>query len=169
MPEHVTDIIQRYRMALQFVWNSCIWPDVSLRDWETHERFKQLHLPLYRAIVGNALDLEPETLFGPEFAVTPQDATGFRNLQVNTVVSRTGGGVWSNLVGPFRPGDLQLTLLDFFDWGSLQYQELRYFRVSIVEFASHPQWVGHEALVEVVEADVFWSPPSSTSLTPVPS
>ena len=51
MDTDVTDIVQRYRLALRHIWNSCFWVDPKLRNWDSVDSFRGLKLPLFRALV----------------------------------------------------------------------------------------------------------------------
>src|ERR1700736_73982 len=120
MNTDVFDIVQRYRATLRHTWNSCFWVDPKLRNWDSVYAFRNLKLPLFRAIVGNALELEPtDRIFGEEFQIVPNGifSEGFPYLQIDSrKLSIQGEGTWLRLNGPFRADDVRLTLMDLFDW-----------------------------------------------------
>jgi hypothetical protein len=152
----VTDIVQRYRLALRYIWNCCFWVDPSLRNWDSVDSFRRLKLPLFRALVGDPLDLEPgDEIFGTQFEVVPHIQEGLPSLQVNlNVPSSPAAGVWEPLKGPFKADEITLSLVDFFDWTPMGYIDLRYYVVRIESFRAHPDRVGQHALVDVAHAAV---------------
>ena len=48
-----------------------------------------------------------------------------------------------------------MTLVDLFDWSPLGYIDLRYYVVLIESFRSHPERMGHHALVDVNDANIL--------------
>ncbi len=72
----ITDAVQRYRLALRYIWNSCIWVDESLRDWESVDSFRKLKQPLFNTLVAEPLGLETGKLFGRGFELVPDSAYG---------------------------------------------------------------------------------------------
>jgi hypothetical protein len=157
----VTDLVQRYRLALRQIWNQNFYSDPELRDWESVEVFRELKLPLFNALVAHPLRLErPTGLFGTGFEVVPDMTEGVRgigSLLVNrTVPSSLGGGVWEHLSGPFGAGAFKATLFDFVDWMPLAYIDLQYYEVLIDEFPADPTKVGQHALVEPGFVRVYW-------------
>lgn len=161
MTNDITDLVQRYRMALRHIWNSCIWIDPGLRNWESVYSFRELKLPLFRTLVADPLGFEAKTLFGREFQIFPQPRGDgkFKMLQVNvSTPSQPDAGVWIPLHGSFSAEDVSLTLVDLFDWAPLEYIDLHYYVVLIEQFPQHPDKVGHHALVEANHVAVVWSP-----------
>ena len=158
MNTDVTDVVQRYRLALRNIWNSSFWVDPDLRDWDSVYAFRELKLPLFRALVAYPLDLEPNgTIFGKRFRVMPQEnQDAFGTIQVNTwAPSCPDAGIWEPLKGTVRANDVSLVLIDHFDWTPMGYIDLRYYVVLIESFGSHPDKVGQHALVEVISTRVF--------------
>jgi hypothetical protein len=155
----VTDHVQRYRLALRFIWNSCIWVDPNLRVWDSVYSFRGLKLPLFKALVADPLGADGATMFGDGFQVVPiPEANGLSMLQVNVrLPDDLAGGIWEPVRGSFKAEDVDLTLLDMFDWSPLGYIDLRYYVVLITRFPSRPERVGHHALVDVMETKVLWA------------
>src|SRR5579862_9439672 len=124
---NVTDLVQRYRLALRHIWNCCIWVDPNLRNWDSVYSFRDLKLPLFRTLVADPLEVETDQSFGEEFHLAANQTYGneIPMLQVDIREPNPfGGGVWSPLQGPFKSDDLGLTVLDFFDWTPLGYIDL---------------------------------------------
>jgi hypothetical protein len=153
--KHITDTVERYRQALLYLWNSCVWPDPSCRHWGSVYEFRGLRPCLFKFLVAGPLGLESDAYFGREFLALPNDLYGFHSIMVNLRESSDSTGVWDSVKGPFGKDDITLTIVDHFDFSPLGYIDLRYYRVLIEFFKSHPEWVGHHALVEVIGTDVF--------------
>jgi hypothetical protein len=167
MQTDVTDVVQRYRLALRDIWNSFIWPDERQRSWEAVYAFRDLKLPLFRAIVAGPLGIEDsDRIFGDGFTVGPSPSSGgcIPDLRINLrVPSRPDEGVWQPLSGPFKADEIKATLLDLFDWSPLGYIDFRYFVVRLEALQNHPDRVGQHALIDVGYARVLWSPPDEAS------
>lgn len=166
---YATDVIQQYRIALRYLWNTHFWPDSSEEGWEDVKQFNNLKLPLFVALVLRRLDVraaDPTGIFGESFRVIPRvtHADTMAALHVDVGFDNRPGKCWTHVVGPFRPGDLRLTLLDFFDWEELNWRDFRYYRVRIDAFPARPESVGREGLVENLDADVVWDPPGIIGL-----
>ncbi len=71
-------------------------------------------------------------------------------------VSRTKPAMtyWDHPVRRLTPAD-DLRFIAFFDFGSYDYVDFKFFHVSIEGSEAHPDIVGHEALIEVQYARVF--------------
>ncbi len=152
-------MIQRYRLALRFIWNCCIWADPNLRGWESVYAFRELKLPLFKALVAGPLGADGAVLFGEGFQVVPDpQGGGISMIQVNKrIPGEPAGGIWEPVYGPFNAEDVRLTLVDLFDWSPLGYIDLRYFVVLITRFPGHAQRAGHHALVDATETKVLWT------------
>jgi len=53
------------------------------------------------------------------------------------------------------PDEITLAFLDYFDFAQTPIQDFRYFRCRILQFPSHVEYEGREALIEAVYARVF--------------
>lgn len=158
MQTDVTDIVQRYRLALRYIWNCCIWVDPNLQDWDSVYSFRKVKLPLFKALVGEPLGFEADEIFGERFQVVPRaiHGDGFSSLQINSrVPSSPSEGTWITLTGPFKADEVSLKLIDLFDWSPLGYIDLRYYVVLIESLRGHPDKIGQHALVDVMEAKVL--------------
>ena len=157
------EVVQRYRLELRHIWNECFWVDPALRDWDSVYAFRELHLPLFAALVAHPLGLEKvDHVFGPGFSVVPSDyfPNGFASIQVNvSIPSRPNEGIWLPVTGPFKREQVQFTLIDFFDWAPLRYIDLQYYVVLIDRLDGHEDRVGRHALIEVAQGDVTWDSP----------
>ncbi len=158
--EDITDLVQRYRLALRFIWNSCIWVDPEQRTWESVYAWRKLKVPLFRTLVADVMQLEvQEGIFGRGFHLVPDTdgRPGLSMVQVNRrVPSSPDGGVWEVVRGHFGQDEIDITLVDLFDWSPLGYIDLRYYVGVINSFQKYPDKVGQHALVDVNEVRVVW-------------
>jgi hypothetical protein len=156
----ITEYVDRYRLTLRHIWNSCFYIDPALRNWESVYSFRELKQPLFDCLVADNIDMERRNeVFGRGFRVVPlgYDGTELPSLQVNRrIPSSASGGTWDLLKGPFKAADIQMTLVDLFDWAPLSYLDLRYYVVIIDSFQAHPDAVGQHALVDTRDVKVFW-------------
>ena len=156
----ITDLVQRYRLALRYIWNSCIWVDPEQRSWASVYAWRELKAPLFSVLVADVIQLGPrEAIFGPDFHVVPDmdGRSGISLVYINRrVPSKPAEGVWEIVSGPFTPGQIDITLADLFDWSPLGYIDLRYYVGVITSFQQYPDKVGQHALVDVNEARVVW-------------
>lgn len=141
MPPNANDVVQRYRFQLRDIWNECFWVDPELRDWDSVYAFRELQLPLFKALVAQPLGLGPvEYIFGSGFRVVPNSMyrEGLPPIQVNSrKPSSPDAGIWLSLTGPFKEEDVQFTLVNFFDWTPMSYIDLRYYVVIIERLRGH--------------------------------
>ena len=154
METNITDMVQRYRLALRHIWNCCIWVDPVLRTWESVYSFRALQPALFKALIGDPLEVRRENVFGEGFYVVAEQSRDgdLLRLQVNSrVPSSASEGIWTLLSGPVKAKDFRLILVDFFDWNPLGYLDLRYYVVLIDASVTHPETVGQHALIDVSE------------------
>jgi hypothetical protein len=159
----ITDLVQRYRLALRGIWDESFFSDPELRTWESVEAFRKLKLPMFQALIAHPLGLYSATnLFGPGFEVVT-DSGGEMLVSKLIPSSPDGGGVCEPLRGPFAPDAFKATLLDFLDWVPLDYIDFRYYLVRIDEFPAHPTRVGHHALIDTFFSRVYRREESQTT------
>jgi hypothetical protein len=162
---YATELVQRYRKALQYLWNAHFWWDQTYRDIQAIREFEELKLPLFTWLVAKRLgpDFEvPEKLFGDPYKVVPKVTGHIRSIRRMLVEGHPG--IWEELKGEFKADELTLTLLDFFDWDVMNWRDFRFYRVRIDHMAGRPEKVGREALIDVLEVDVLWEPPGIVGL-----
>ena len=159
-----TEIIQNYRFALRCLWNAHYWKDERFRDWESFRDFEKIRAALFRGLVTRRLEplaelAKPEQpLFGSTFQIVPGTDTGqISTMFVNMRSAEKPDNIWELVAGPFSRDQFKLTLIDFFDWNILTWRDFRYYKVKILYLQGRSELVGHEGLVEVLEADVLWN------------
>lgn len=151
-----TELIQNYRLALRDLWNLHFWRDQGYRDWESVKDFERAQLPLFRGLVARRLEPlgEPcQFVFGSSYQVAPSLTTE----RLPTMMVESSKSIWEQLPGPFSANQLKLTIIDFFDWNVRHWRDFRYYRVKIEALEGRPELVGHDGLVDVLDAAVLWN------------
>lgn len=164
----VTDLIQRYRFALREIWNTYFWTERPAPDWDSLKVFNELKLPLFAALVASRLQTyvpPPTRIFGPDYRVVPRTTGGHEytisSLRVDAGLPSGPGSRWDRFERPFHKQELQLSIIDFFDWDQLSWKDFPDFRVRIHMLAGHPEFEGRDGLINCTEVDVVWDPASS--------
>ena len=156
-----TEIVQKYRLALIDLWNQHFWNDQGFRDWESVKDFERVQPLLFQGLVARRLEPLGEgstKIFGTSFRVVPASQT----MQIPTMYAQTNSLDalslnWEHLSGPFSANQVNLSLIDFFDWNVHHWRDFRYYRVRIHGFENKPELVGRDGLIDVLDADVMWN------------
>ncbi len=165
MNENVTELFQRYRQCLREIWNTHFWQHSKLRNWDSVTVFERLKPSIFQALVlsnlaeGCACEEAPPQ---GSFLVVPNvpDNRGNR-LATHVVVTKPEGGgrSWSEELLSLGASDATLRFVDVFDWSMMGYVDLRYYVAEISDFAARPDLNGQEILIDVCQADIFWTKP----------
>lgn len=154
----VSRVFDHYRSNARTLWNTAFWPDPDFQNWDSIDQFHEIEKLLFQELVLARLDREWPLcdLFVcaiPFFQVSPSIAHGTPILIQNP---RPGAptGYWDDPVNLIKPRQAELLFLAYFDWDQMDYIDLRYYRVKIVSFDSHPELIGREALIERQHATV---------------
>ena len=166
---YATELVNLYRQALHQLWNMHFWAPEPYRDIASVRQFDRVKLPLFLALVVDRLgsDLaDPERIFGDAFKVVPPVSKPYGSIPSLLIESPEKSGIWKTMQGPFKADDVNLSLLDFFDWQQLGWRDFRYFLVHVKALPAHPSLIGCCGLVEVGDVDVLWEPPGILGLPP---
>ena len=159
---YATELVQRYRQALIYLWNMQYWAPNEFRDWDCVAEFNPLKLPLFIGLVVNRLHshaAEPARIFGEEYKIVPHlthSGSSIATFMVDRKLHKAR--VFEEIKGPFKADDLKLSIVDLFDWQALGWREFRYYLARVDHFSPDPSIVGCEALVDVSYVDVIWHP-----------
>lgn len=164
----VTLHLLKYREAARHLWNCFLREnhrDAYVPDDFVLDRWEAIQDELFAALVlRHTGDDTPEKVpLAPGLAkplpflkIVPTTA------DVRAHVSRTKPAqtYWDHPVQWLGPAD-DLRFIGFFDFGSYDYVDFKFFHVFIQDSEMHPEIVGHEALIEVQYAHVLLdSPPA---------
>jgi len=147
--QKVTERFVIYRNAARSVWNTAFWPYEELRNWDSRDRFEEIKRILFEAIV---LD-ERRSPSASRFLLAPK-GEGVPIL-IEQPRPSDANRYWDAPVTTLKSGEATLEYVDFFDWDLLDCSDFRYYKAKIKEFAMHPELTGREALVEVVDVDIY--------------
>lgn len=154
----VSSVFDHYRSNARAIWNTAFWPDGDFRNWDSIDQFHEIEKLLFDALVLAKLDREWPLcdLFVnpiPFFQILPSIAHG---TPILIQKPRRGAptGYWDDPVNLLKPREAELQFIAYFDWNQMDYIDLRYYRVKIVNCDAHPELVGREALIERQHAKV---------------
>jgi hypothetical protein len=68
--------------------------------------------------------------------------------------SDDGNAYWDAFDGRVSEDQVVLTFLDFFDWESIRFTDLRYYLVEIQDWPSMPAYIGRQALLDTAHTRV---------------
>lgn len=152
----VGNIFDHYRVSARAIWNTAFWPDPDLRNWDSIDQFDEIQRILFSELVLGKVDKDwpfPDVfrIAIPFFQVSP---TCRVPIMIHNPRSETATGYWDHPVSLIEPGEAELLFISYFDWNRMDYAELRYYRVRIAGFSSHPELTGREALLDRAHATV---------------
>lgn len=125
---YATELIRRYRQALHQLWNMHFWAAEAFRDYASVQQFDRVKVPLFLSLVIDRMgsDLEqPTRLFGEALRVVPRVTQPHSTIQSLMVESPNSKGAWKIVSGPFGASDLNMCLLDFFDFNLLAWRDFQ--------------------------------------------
>ena len=151
------EMVNRFRLASRELFNSYFcFSDaagkgstepprpVSGEEWDHKMRFSQLEKTLFEKMV-----CEPAKLNHVEYGDVQQEIVVKLNSSLCPIMlnREIKSGYWDF---PIRQvaSDARLAFLKFFDWNVLAYRDNRYVLVQVVEWSSHPEVAGKQALIE---------------------
>ncbi len=154
----VSSVFDHYRSSARAIWNTAFWPDGDFRNWDSIDQFHEIEKLLFDALVLAKLDREWPLcdLFVnpiPFFQILPSIAHG-TPIMIQKPRPGAPTGYWDDPVNLLKPSEAELQFIAFFDWNQMDYIDLRYYRVKIVNCDAHPELVGREALIERQHATV---------------
>lgn len=156
-PEDVTAVFNHYRVSARAIWNTAFWPDADLRHWDAVDQFDAIQQHLFAELVLSKLDKEwPfDKIFKqaiPFFQVVPSSSQ--TSILIQNPRPEAAHGYWDHPLNIIKRGQAELCFMDYFDWNRMDYIDLRYYRVQIGRFDTHPELVGREALIDCHNAAV---------------
>ncbi len=143
-----TEELQRFRLMLRGIWNSYLYADPEVRDWDMVATFRQCEPFLFDTLFAEKLRRRlkiAETTAVTLLIVPDHQGT---NIMINCGTERPSSGVWTHPPARIDPTDMTLRFLEFFDWGPLDFRDNELIRVEILASARYPDVVGREALID---------------------
>ncbi len=156
-----TEEFQKYRMILRTIWNSYLWENPSMRDWDLVDHFDEARPVLFEHLILEKIRRELSAIPASPISVlivpalTSQDFTLGAPIRISETLHRQVSREWSQAPGYIRKTDMVLRFKDFFDWNQCDYRDLQYFLVEISHSERYPELIGREALMEVNNSAVL--------------
>lgn len=170
MTKNVTELFQRYRQCLRDIWNTHFWGHSELRNWDSVSIFERLKPSIFQAIVLETLSDNcscAQSVTNGMFQVVPSVPGPGGGSATHVVITKRdplGGRSYVEELPALRSSEATLRFVDVFDWSVMGYLDLRYYVTRITKFASRPDLEGLEPLIDVCQAEVFWSPTDNSGL-----
>jgi hypothetical protein len=160
--QDVTELMNRYREACRLLWNGFLRnPQANGRISLVDERYCDFHRMrdvLFVALVLREIaHVETDVQFGTvnqpvlpflRIVATPRSA-----ILVNREVAHSRNQYWDGAPTAV-PDDIDLRFIDYFDWDVVGYRDLAYYLTRIVGCPEHPDIVGRDALLPVLNGRV---------------
>jgi hypothetical protein len=161
--EDATNFMNRYREACRLLWNNFLRdPDadgrISLAD-ERYCDFRWMQTVLFTALVLREIGQDDiEVRFGtrgqPPIDFLRVVATPRSAMLVNREPAHSGSQYWDGSPTSV-PSEIDLRFIDYFDWDVVGYRDLAYYLTRIVGCREHPDIVGRDALLPVLNGRVL--------------
>jgi hypothetical protein len=161
----LTSHIHEFREAARHLWNTYMRSDAT---WETADEFAKVAEILFaECVLGRAgVDARPIPMDSGTSVLTEYrlfaDHSGRLPLSANRDIPASG--YWDHPVSWIPPEEKQIIHpICFFDFDELGWRDIQYYRVRIVESASHPDLNGRDALIECryVEVEIHDAEPTT--------
>lgn len=150
-----TDDFDRFRIALRHVWNSYIWSDRELRDWDMVDNFREIKLLMIERLLKEKLRrrLDVDQSIPLNIFVVPSAHSnvgpGHVAIRISETLNTQTSRDWNQPPDQISSRDMRLAFIDFFDWSWLSIWDLRYFLVEVAASDRYSGLVGRQALIEV--------------------
>jgi hypothetical protein len=152
----ITDLMNSYRECCRNVFN--VYFSKKENSSAALDRFADIERLLFDALVTDELTYGEEN-----FEVDKAPASDLRVVpgpKTPILIERTSGSFEATSKGEIEEtivsGDeIELTLIDYFDWSMYPKREYEYFRCKILRFPNRTEHEGRRALIQVPRARVF--------------
>jgi len=132
----ITDKMLAYRECVRGLWNTYLRDGA---DFDSVDVFEDICRKLFSELILAQTGASSGILVKP----------GLDPLRIMIHRPTEQGKYWDDPVTSLKPGGLVMSFIDFYDFNNLDYIDLRYCRIKIVQCAEHPALTGREALVDV--------------------
>ncbi len=150
----ITELMNTYRECSRSLWNVYFskLPDVG----ETQDAFKHIRALLFDSLVDSQLFYEGDEGDGDILPLVLWVVPRLRPLILIERPSADSNHYWDQekdmVVGP---DEIKLAFLDYFDFAEAPIKDFYYYRCRIVQFPSHVEYEGREALIKAMNGRVF--------------
>jgi hypothetical protein len=150
---NINDLMNTYRECSRNLWN--VYFSRGADIGASLDVFEQIRRLLFDSLVLDDLyarsSAEGEVL--PILKVVPSRRAPILIRRLN---GESQTGYWDQEKDmTVSADDISLEFVDYFDFSQVPLKDYQYYRCKIISFATHANYEGLEALVEVSSADVF--------------
>ena len=150
----VTRAINLYRECARNLWNLYLHETISSRnEWDLSDEFDDICTLLFSSLVlvpnkcasykkSHSYDKNPQPLSC--LRVVPSSEGGVP-IQINREITRSA--YWDFPLSIVKPVDVDLRLIDLFDFDLLGFRDLRFCQVRIIGSPTYPEIIGRDALL----------------------
>jgi hypothetical protein len=154
--QDITVLVDAYRECVRHLWNAHFLARAQdKKDWHIRHDFNEAATVIFRALVLRPLDSGGRGSRGRDF-----DGFSFRTPSLFLRVVLEGrsaimvnreksGEYWDHPPTWAEPGEIELALIQFYDWNEIGFCEFALYRVRILSSERYPECIGRDALVPV--------------------
>jgi hypothetical protein len=165
MKKDCTEIFYKYRELIRLIWNLGFWSETKVRDSDLFTAaeyttlFQNAVSRLFEGIVLLPLGYNNRVVDINTPGTAVQFTVEVKSVQVDYLIDRNlpnaPGHLWEVSKVPLSSGAYQFTFIEFFDWIQLGQRDFRYLKVLINHMVDRPDSVGHHALLEMSDCNIW--------------
>ncbi len=149
--QDITDLMLNYRECVRSTWNTYFRDGYSSDFWDTEDA-------LFRALVSRQLVWTDEKCMHGKLKsylhVVP--TLGPKGAPLLWAREEPDGRSWIWSEVTLETPDIELHLIDYFDWDERGYRDYQYYRTRIISYPANPPLVGADVLIEVWQAKIYF-------------
>jgi hypothetical protein len=150
----ITDLMNAYRECSRNLWN--VYFSAKQDIGGSLDIFSQIQPLLFEALVANELeydeDADFENLPPPVLRVVPRPRAQILIRRPSDDRNRYWDAVRDMVVSP---DEIELEFREYFDWSQAPIREFHFYLCGILNYPSHAEFEGREALIEALSGRVF--------------
>lgn len=152
---NITEIVQEYLEAKRHIWNTYFRSKaISLKECSPLDQYEEIDKLLFKALVIHEISnpSEPEKYF----RVKAREGLSLLQLSISEPIT-SNNRVWnkSNYFEVSKNSSFEF--IDFFDWVPYGFVTYPYIRIKIDEQSKLPDLIGREALIENMNATIWFN------------
>lgn len=150
----ITYLLNEYRESARSLWNTRFLKQVSsIESWDIYDEFDDICTQLFSSLVLRPigrLDYKKVPTYKRSSApllflkVIPVVDT---SIPINIARERTYTGYWDYPLECVKSDEVDMRLIDLFDFDLLGFRDFQYYRVQIVSSSLSQELIGRDALI----------------------
>lgn len=151
----ITALMNKYRECSRNVWNVYFAGRENVgHSLDTYEPIRKM---LFDSLVVDELSYEGAA---EEPDIPPPALRVVPRLRAQILIKALSGPGEASYWGQERdlyvsPDDISLAFVDYFDFSNVSLRDFQYFHCKILNFPSHPEYEGRDALIQASDGRVF--------------